>query len=229
MEPLPAITLTGIDEGVAPWHACGLDAEIALLYRAGPDAPSPCPTTNRYPPEQWIGSLTAARSRCAVHVCGSAARRRLLRGELGGLIGLAERIQLNGALSVAEVEEACSMFPDRTIITQHHPANGALLGVRAPNHALLVDGSGGRGISPARWERPATAKPVGFAGGLGPGNLAAELPRIAAAAGGAWFWVDMEGRLRDGHDWFSLALARDCVRQFLAWREGEIANVAHGG
>lgn len=84
-------------------------------------------------------------------------------------------------------------------------------------HQLLVDASGGRGVSPAEWTRPNTTRAVGFAGGLGPDNLAGELPRIAAVARGPW-WVDMETKLRTD-DWFDIALAERCsdaFEQFLA-------------
>ena len=77
------------------------------------------------------------------------------------------------------------------------------------NHALLVDGSGGRGVSPESWARPETYKQVGFAGEMGPENLALELPRIALVAASE-SWVDMEGKLRPA-DWFDIGVARECV------------------
>jgi hypothetical protein len=45
----------------------------------------------------------------------------------------------------------------------------------------------------------------GYAGGLGPANVADELPRIAAAAGARDFWIDMASSLREpGSGAFSL-------------------------
>lgn len=61
---------------------------------------------------------------------------------------------------------------------------------------LLVDASGRRGGARAEWPLLKTRHAVGFAGGLGPDALCAELPPIRAVARPGW-WVDMEGRLRD--------------------------------
>jgi phosphoribosylanthranilate isomerase len=86
-----------------------------------------------------------------------------------------------------------------------------LLAVDAPNHSLLVDGSGGRGLSPERWVKPTTSKRVGFAGGLGPDNISAEYARIKEVAEGD-FWIDMEGKLRDENDWFDTEKAYRMLR-----------------
>jgi phosphoribosylanthranilate isomerase len=40
----------------------------------------------------------------------------------------------------------------------------------------------------------------GYAGGLGPDNLAHEIPRIAKAAGDARVWLDMESGVRSNND-----------------------------
>jgi len=123
-----------------------------------------------------------------------------------------QRIQVNGLLEIPDVRHLCRLYPRHTIITQHTPKNRYLMAVNAENHVLLVDGSGGRGISPESWRQPDTAKVVGFAGGLGPDNLADELQTISRIARPGW-WVDMEGKLRVD-DWFSLELAGQCCAQF---------------
>jgi phosphoribosylanthranilate isomerase len=74
-------------------------------------------------------------------------------------------------------------------------------------HGILVDASGGRGISPVEWVRPPTDKRVGFAGGLGPDNLEQELPRILDVSRFG-DWIDMETGLRDDDDWFDVERAR---------------------
>lgn len=114
----------------------------------------------------------------------------LMEGSL--LVSGFQRIQVNGLLEIPDVRYLCRLYPRHTIITQHTPQNRYLLAVDAENHALLVDGSGGRGISPSAWNQPATEKAVGFAGGLGPDNLATELQTIRRIARPGW-WADMEG------------------------------------
>lgn len=212
MSQLSFITLTGADERT------DLDAlvklvcfnplvEVGLLYTATPEG------RPRYPSRAWLREAAETLDgRCAIHVCGSGAKRELLAGELHDLTRYAPRVQLNGILSAKEVEQACRQVD--TLITQHHLGNDHLLGVQARNHQLLLDGSGGRGISPISWKPPYTSKLVGFAGGLGPDTLSTQLPRIAdVARDGAW--VDMEGKLRVD-DWFSVELAAECAAIFTA-------------
>lgn len=64
---------------------------------------------------------------------------------------------------------------------------------------------------------PPASLAVGFAGGLGPTNLAEQVSamRRAAAARGEAVWIDMESSLRDvdarGTDTFDLDRCADCV------------------
>lgn len=213
------ITLTGADERtpVADLiHLADLGAEIGLLYTCSPDG------RHRYPSRQWIVLAAAAlEGRAALHVCGNRARTELCEHGLTDLLGLVGRVQVNGLVSPEALKYLLELVMpyDSTLITQHRPENLAALDAAIITgcvyHALLVDGSGGRGILPDAWVRPPTSKPVGFAGGLGPDTLRRELPRIAAVAHGEW-WVDMEGRLRDDDDWFDLAKAKAAMG---VWRE----------
>lgn len=206
------ITLTGVDEHTDVGALMALvqqhpALEVGLLYTANPEG------RNRYPSKPWIESVARIlEGRCALHVCGGTARRQLQSGDLGSIIQFTARVQVNGTLSVEEAESLVHKVP--TLITQHNAHNQALLNVQARNHAILIDASGGRGLSPDEWLVPDTPKAVGFAGGLGPDNLQAEIRRIAPLArDGAW--LDMEGRLRMD-DWFSVDLAKACLMIFNA-------------
>jgi hypothetical protein len=211
---VPTITITGVDERtsidemerIVRTYPC---VEIGILYTETPEG------RNRYMRRRCITEWAQHfRSRCAVHVCGSRGRQNLLSGYAPG-VRAAGRIQVNGNLPAQEIRRACDLYPSAQIITQWKGARSPY-GVARPNHALLVDASGGRGLSPSEWKRPETSRPVGFAGGLGPDNLAAELPRIATVARDPW-WVDMEGRLRTPDDWFSVALAEAAITAFLSF------------
>lgn len=124
------------------------------------------------------------------------------------------RIQVNGRVEAAEAEMLCALYPRHIILTQHHLGSAHLLDVPSKNHALLIDASGGRGESPETWIQPITEKAVGFAGGLGPANLASELQTIREISRAGW-WVDMEGKLRV-EDWFSVERAQECAAIFAA-------------
>jgi hypothetical protein len=69
----------------------------------------------------------------------------------------------------------------------------------------LFDASGGAGVCPPKWPEPILRDGEslmyhGYAGGLGPDNLAHEIPRIAKAAGDARVWLDMESGVRSNND-----------------------------
>lgn len=229
----PSITLTGIDSKVDPEDLIKLSdsgAELGFLYTYDREG------RNRYLNRDWAGwTQLSLAQRAALHVCGRRAYVELLQpygapftglgnpywspvNELGALGGQAnllrsvQRIQLNGRFNVDQIEQVCELYPHHIVITQHTHLNVGLLKVRAANHALLVDGSGGTGKSPDKWVAPETDKAVGYAGGLGSDNLTRELDAIQAVARPGW-WVDMENKLRTD-DWFDVTKALECVRLF---------------
>lgn len=202
------LTLTGIDERTDISAVAKLDAEIGILYTCMP-AGRP-----RYPRKEWIIETLGSLPNAAVHFCGRQARENLIHGWLDDMVDYAKRIQVNGPLDVRSVEKLCRMFPSKAIITQHKPDNKELLSVAAENHAILVDSSGGRGVSPIEWVRPNSAKRTGYAGGLGPDNLDAEMFKIAGIDDRDW-WVDMENKLRID-DWFSIERATQVCEIFKA-------------
>ena len=200
---LRCVTFTGADERT---DVAALErliykhpfVEIGLLYSATPEG------RNRYPSLDWIKrAASKLGDNCAIHVCGRTARAQIAAGELASLVKHVGRVQVNGTISVDEIVQLYGEVP--LLVTQHTAANERLVSgwcATCFDHELLVDGSGGRGQRPEQWLRPETDKMVGFAGGLGPDNLAEEMPRIAAAARGA-YWIDMESSLRID-DWFDV-------------------------
>ena len=224
--PLALCSLTGIDETtplvelavVSDLHPY---AEWGFLYsprRQG--APGRYPSVARM--QRAFGELPPY-VRVALHV-GSAGVTQLLDGEQVAY-GLVEqvrarggRVQLNfdaaeGEVDLGRVRQFMLARPTLMFITQHNERNAAVIQALdgVANHAILFDSSLGRGLSPQAWRPAVDSVPCGYAGGLGPENLAQQLPRIYDAAGPAEFWIDMEERLRDEHDRFSMTLARKCL------------------
>ena len=74
-----------------------------------------------------------------------------------------------------------------------------------------------KGSLPTSWPLPIAAKPTGYAGGLGPDNLAQALVAIEAVAGSGQYpeyyksWVDMEAKLFSGFT-FDLGKVEACLR-----------------
>ena len=224
--PLALCSLTGIDEATPLVELAVVSdmypyAEWGFLY-----SPKRQGSPGRYPSvarmQRAFGELPPY-VRLALHV-GGAGVSQLLDGEQV-VCGLLEqvrarggRVQLNfdaagGEVDLRRLRQFILARPALVFITQHNESNRTVAPVLAdvPNHAILFDSSLGRGIAPQGWQRPIDPVPCGYAGGLGPENLGQQLPRIYEAAGQAEFWIDMEERLRDEHDRFSMTLARKCL------------------
>jgi hypothetical protein len=220
------ITFTGADERTKIDDLVALaispHVEIGLLYTAHPQG------RNRYPSMDWLlkaaTRVSQSGGQVAVHICGQEARAQLLNGELQPLIEQCARVQVNGRIaSEQELSELARRVPH--LITQHNEHNAKYADSPIYNHCILIDESGGRGITPEAWSVPSCIWPhpylldppktaFGFAGGLGPDNLAVELPKIQAAAANQSFfsWIDMESKLRDAEDWFDIERAMTCLQ-----------------
>lgn len=192
----PKITLTGIDQWTNMNALCAIayKAEIGILITATPEG------RPRYPSEPWVGITIAEypQLQYALHICGNGARTKLKSGHYDPWMKYVKRIQINGVVDNEELIAICNTYSSHTIITQHpgnHSANLSLIDLPIKNHSLLVDGSGGRGVSPIKWAAPTTDKLVGFAGGLGPNEIIKNLVEIDKIAK-ADYWIDMENKLR---------------------------------
>lgn len=175
------------------------------------------------------------RMKLSLHVCGRWVRELLL-GNVCVPPALIEgptfmRVQLNFHAQREQCDpdkfySALLALGQRQYIFQIDGGNGNrhLDGVYMRNEVLSVDAvplfdiSGGAGILPDEWPKPQYMEAGdgfayhGYAGGLGPDNLEQQLPLIAAAAGDARIWIDMETRVRSDDDQqFDLAKVRRCL------------------
>lgn len=162
--------------------------------------------------------------RTSLHLCGGYVRDLLGRGVNPAVHvpvwRVTSRVQLNfhaepHTLQTVAFCQALLAYNYREFIFQIDGVNNQVfaeaLATPTVKAVPLFDTSGGAGLVPERWppatfttsqpwsqSPPAPAARVyhGYAGGLGPGTIAHELPRIEAAAAGARIWIDMEGRVR---------------------------------
>jgi len=206
MTSMGFITVTGADEATDVAALSKLDAEIGLLYTATPEG------RRRYPSRDWIAAAANKLPRLSIHVCGSTARQQLHEHQLPDIVLRAQRIQVNGAVTLVELQMLCARYPKHTIITQHNLKNIGLASSTILNHARLQDASGGAGILAAKWQLNESPRPFGFAGGLSPENLAEQMPQILKVARPGW-WIDLESSLRED-DAFSVERARRAVDEF---------------
>jgi hypothetical protein len=64
------------------------------------------------------------------------------------------------------------------------------------NVSMLVDESKGTGVLASSWPNPPEEYEIGYAGGIGPNNIAKVLEDIMEAGNGREIWIDMESSLR---------------------------------
>lgn len=211
---LDRVTLTGVDAhtdlaALALLSAAHPRVEWAILSsreRAGHP---------RYPDDAWLPEFLAAcaGARRAIHLCDAHVDAFIAGDEaMRAKAAAFGRVQLNFSQRAtpkapAPLRRAIAAFGGRVIL-QHNDDNAALIDALRAAGAdvdVLFDASSGRGLRPGSWPAPLPGLRCGYAGGLGPGTITAELPRIAAAAAGRDFWVDMASSLRDAAGAFSLA------------------------
>lgn len=206
----------------------GSQIEWGLLY-----SPKRQGDPGRYPSMAFLERALVNQDdalRLALHICGSGVTEFLEPfSPAAWLVGMVQsrggRVQLNFNQSRASVDLerlafAMSQYPDVTFITQENKANAgvreALSQIGVSNHNVLFDSSGGRGVLCQQWPAPVDVA-FGYAGGLGPQTIQAQMLKIIQASEGRPFWIDMEGAIRTkdshGDDWLDLSLCMALVEK----------------
>lgn len=197
--------------------------EVAVLHSASKSDDDRYPLAKQA--EQILRTAKAAGQRTALHLCGRAARdmldsavghgedasRIVVSYAVADMIHLADRVQVNvpdgfwtpGPGMYERAYEAARAL-GRPVIVQSRSIDG-WPDVRhlAPGAERMVpflfDQSAGHGVDPKLWpEPPGSDQLVGYAGGLGPHNVARYVSKLAETRPHARFWVDMESGIREG-------------------------------
>lgn len=206
-------TFTGVDSKTDLGRVAELSAlypflEFGILLSRTPEDKDP-----RYPvfaEIQRIVETLSGKTKLALHVCVRAVGEFVRVPETGEYLGRdiedlvgagIGRIQLNfnferAGLSLKELNGAVRRTGAK-VITQHFPANSAVSeGVSEPNHHVLYDASGGRGVVAVGYDKPFAGKYTGYAGGIGPENVVEAVMAIQAVIRDNDVWIDMESRIR---------------------------------
>lgn len=231
--PLTCVTMTGADDNTDParlidiWEVYPF-VEWAILIGSS--------IGERFPSVGWIHRLVEAREktgnlmRLSLHVCGKFLRgiadgKSSLGRHLGPQLAAFRRVQLNwhGWPQPTYVGENvlnafCGLDNfgwNPQLIFQFDGMNDESWRPAGRRFTCtgLFDRSHGAGVVPDQWPQCSTELACGWAGGLGPDNLAEELPRIdARSRPGFDYWIDMETKVRtdDGAE-FDLARVTTCL------------------
>lgn len=226
---LMCVSLTGADDGTSVEDLARLSKKHPLLEWAILSSTERAGTA-RYPTDEWVAQFHRAcpLARKAIHLCGKDVDRFMEQDpRIVAKVARFDRVQLNfnhrrKPIDVAQLI-AVAKKTAPTIILQYNSANAPLwelLHGKIVNLAFLFDSSGGNGRRPDFWPDMLPQTVCGFSGGLGPDNLAAEMPRILEKAGTCRFWVDMESSLRHKEtDAFDLDTADAALEQVLPIRK----------
>lgn len=239
MAKIDRVTITGPDDSISPEDLLPLAQEFPFVEWGILASASSSGKCNRFPSFAWIENLRRLplTMNLSLHLCGRWVRD-LLIGRMsfeGNIATHFQRVQLNFHAENTE----CKPDAFRAVIQEFGPrqfifqidGNGgnkhldALLDSAdkigfSVDAVPLFDVSGGAGILPGTWPKPqwmADDKAHcyhGYAGGLGPENLAEQIPLILEAAGPNCprIWIDMETRVRSTDDrQFDLEKVRRCL------------------
>lgn len=172
----------------------------------------------RYPTTSWVQALKRQGVPLSAHLCGSVARVFM-----SGMAGAAffahpaeefQRVQVNGYVAGHAARLPFARRGSFEYILQAHDelmvANCAMDVAKARTRcSILFDPSGGKGARATRWPRVLPGTRMGYAGGIGPNNVAAVLAELREACGGhPPAWIDMESGVRDAGDRLDLAAVR---------------------
>lgn len=226
---LKMVTLTGADDTVQPQQLFELSNYYPfvewgiLLSRNAAGGP-------RFPTQRWLAQLAnlemdnyGFEMHYAGHLCGAFVREILmgdlsLRNKIGGSWGIFDRVQINTHAQPHDFNAPNMVTAlhreEKEFIFQHDGVNEAILPsvTGGLTCSTLFDLSHGAGVLPAEWPRPLPGVKCGYAGGLSPTNIREQLDRIAAQAGDAEVWVDMETHLRGSNgQTFDLGKCREVL------------------
>lgn len=220
--PPEFITFTGADDWTDVAGMVDLSRQYPIEWgilfspsRQGVDARYPSAGGDALFHMMWANICRSA------HLCGQHSRDVMSGKSLATTIpvdlGHFGRVQVNHAQPVPrtimlEIQDGWGPTPIAQCRGASFPVDTSV--------DWLFDCSGGRGETPVAWpEYP--GRLVGYAGGIGPDNVASVIESIAATGP---YWIDMESKVRT-NDRFDLALVRRvCEIVYPAASTGEVPD-----
>ena len=177
----------------------------------------------RFPSEQWLSDLSFwrhhrswPRINFSGHLCGAYVRALLMGSDAWSyedgiryMWRFFRRLQINTHgmdhdYDMKGLVSVINKYPEIEFIFQYDNRNTEILaGVVAAgckNVSTLFDLSGGAGLLPNEWPLPLHNVKCGYAGGLSPANVGAQIATIAEKVGDREIWIDMETHVRSNND-----------------------------
>lgn len=221
-------TFTGIDQKTNVSDLLELknksknEVEFGILY-----SPKLAGQPGKYPPLVKIFDfIDILGSNSSVHICGVGILNIFnnMSDEikiLNMINDVEGRIQLNFNFNRCKINKEdffllFNKYKKINFITQENFNNSSFTKDSfIENHHILFDSSGGNGVLAENWPNYIKNKYCGYAGGLGPKNIALQIIFILGSAKGNSFWLDMESKIRSFDDnyisWFDVEKVSEVI------------------
>lgn len=215
LDNLKLVTMTGADDSVTAAEMISISkafphVEWGILFGSVGGSTG----ATRFPSNKWLAKelpkLGKAKVNLSAHLCGPYVRQLVVNGDFlwkyvySELADYFQRIQINFHGGYHKFHQAFKYRiagePYQFMLQVDGVNDGQIAKLVKSGHVKqLFDLSSGAGTLPENgWPDPNGY--CGYAGGLGPDNITAQLPLIAAAAGPQTYWIDMETRIRSFKD-----------------------------
>mgnify|MGYP006392234503 FL=1 len=217
------VTFTGADDKTNISDLSALGKDYPSMIEWGILLSSKNEKTRRFPSRKWIGEFVEKldSERISGHLCGKYARdiisgRFTFAEEQANIVEMFDRFQINFHGLEYEIINTplIEAIGKGRFIFQIDGVNDFRFweAVELEKDVFpLFDLSHGEGVSPENWQKPYENIFCGYAGGLGPDNLADELKRIEDVVGDETIWIDMETKIRNDQDEFDVKLVGKCM------------------
>lgn len=221
------ITITGPDQMTSPQDLNFLTQQYPAVEWAILVSASQTGKSKRFPGIDQILDIIEEldRPNLSLHLCGSYVRD-LLMGDgtfiyetLAPIWKHFQRVQINThgqphPYDPMKVVEFLKLWPEKEFIFQMDQENTQVLtecAAMGVNCSGLFDMSHGAGVSPKEWPLPFKFVKCGYAGGIGPENIAREMEKIDQLVGNTMTWIDMETKVRTNEDWLDIEKVEHCL------------------
>ncbi len=230
---LKIVTVTGADDSIEPIELCKISEEYPFVEWGILLSKSSMGGV-RFPSYNWLGKLAdMERLPLSGHICGRWVRDICDGGheictDMNYILPIFKRFQLNFHSYLHRIKSARAFIGSlkslsiehQQIILQFDDVNNVLLDVvkeGGVDAVPLFDLSGGAGVLPARWKEPVGGY-CGYAGGLSPNNLQAQLEKLEPIVKEHPIWIDAETHLRSMNDTvFDLGKVRQFLETASSW------------
>lgn len=234
---ITTVTITGADDSISPRALFEMSDKYPFV-EWGILVSRTSAGKRRFPSLRWIDQLVELNTerilnskgslKLSMHLCGAYVKELLsgdnefITEELDDVWQAFERVQINTHASEYFINDqglvsALEEYTDKEFIIQYDGVNGDKLITNLIGHdikfATLFDLSHGAGVLPEKWPDVIPGVKCGYAGGIGPDNIADQMLLVNNITRNVETWVDMETKVRsDGDNLFDMSKVEKCLR-----------------